>query len=598
MVDRAPYSVVSSSGTSVFGGPQHTPLAAVQAEEIRRQILWVIAGRVIIIFLGLNLAESAGVLSPFWQRLSFTPILNLAVLVCTGLYLTLWWTRWRLPFQLYFQMAVDLAIATLLVAHTHGTESVFVSFYLLIIIYSALIQGKEGGWLSAALSGILYSSLISAGHLELLELGTSDEMTQSLAVRISFHALGFFSVAFLGTFLCRRLNTVQAELEEKIASIQALQKLNELIIKNIRSGLITTDPEGRITLFNSTAREITESSPGMGAPVQPLIGEELWDRIREEDFLKNLRPLRHEAWILLADSKPRFLGFSVSPLMSPESSSHPGASSIMGYILSFQDLTEIKRLEEEVRLGDRMATIGKMAAGVAHEIRNPLTSMRGSAEILRSRLSLAEEDARLMGILIRQSDRLNKFVEDFMDIARPGNYPKKAIDLSPILQDTITLLENHPEVAARHRINLTLDSTPIVVDGNPDKIQQVFWNLAQNALRAMPDGGELSVEGSRKEDGAIVLFSDTGVGMTQQEQEDLFQPFQSGFQGGLGLGLSIVFQIMKDHEGRIVFESQKGRGTCVTLHFPRTSTPDRVVSERVVCDAIVREEAYVIDSTR
>ena len=534
--------MVSSSGTSVFGGPQHAPLAAVQAEEVRRQIFWVIAGRGIIIFLGLNLAESVGILSPLWERLSLTPLLNLVVLVCTGLYLTLWWTRWRLRFQLYLQMVVNLTIATLLVAHTRGTESVFVSFYLLIIIYSALILGKEGGWLSAALSGILYSSLISAGHFELLELGTGDQTTQSLAVRISFHALGFFSVAFLGTFLSRRLNTVQEELKEKISSIQELQKLNELIIKNIRSGLITTDPEGRIMLFNSAAREITESSPGTGTPVQPLIGEELWNRIREEDFLKNLRPLRHEAWILLADSKPRFLGFSVSPLMSPESSSHPGASILMGYILSFQDLTEIKRLEEEIRLRDRMATIGKMAAGVAHEIRNPLTSMRGSVEILRTRLSLAEGDARLMDILIRQSDRLNKFVEDFMDIARPGNYPKKAIDLSPILQDTITLLENHPEVAERHRINLTLDSAPIVVDGNPDKIQQVFWNLAQNALRAMPDGGELSVEGSRKEDGTIVLFSDTGVGMTQQEQEDLFQPFQSGFKGGLGLDSASFFR--------------------------------------------------------
>jgi len=210
-----------------------------------------------------------------------------------------------------------------------------------------------------------------------------------------------------------------------------------------------------------------------------------------------------------------------------------------------------------------------MAAGIAHEIRNPLTSMQGSVEILRNRNGLPHTDRRLLDILIRESDRLNKFVEDFLQFARPGKHSKQTVDLAQLLADSTTLLQNNPEVREKHTVVLKLDQQPIPISGSEDQLRQVFWNLAQNALRAMPKGGTLTVSARAAPDGEReVTFEDTGIGMSPEEKEQLFQPFHSGFSGGTGLGLSIVFQIVEDLRGRIAIDSEKGRGTRVTLVFP------------------------------
>jgi two-component system, NtrC family, sensor histidine kinase PilS len=210
-----------------------------------------------------------------------------------------------------------------------------------------------------------------------------------------------------------------------------------------------------------------------------------------------------------------------------------------------------------------------MAAGIAHEIRNPLTSMRGSVEVLRSHANLPSKDERLLDILIRESDRLNKFVEDFLNFARPRQYAKHPIDLVPVLRDSVMLLRNNPEIREKHSVNLNIEAQSIRILGSADQLNQVFWNLAQNAIRAMPNGGELKIS-IRKSSESIgeILFQDNGIGMSQEQKDQIFQPFQSGFKGGLGLGLSIIFQIMEDHRGRISFESEKGKGTKICLSFP------------------------------
>jgi two-component system sensor histidine kinase PilS (NtrC family) len=244
----------------------------------------------------------------------------------------------------------------------------------------------------------------------------------------------------------------------------------------------------------------------------------------------------------------------------------------LGYIISCQDLTEIIRLEEEVRLKDRMAAIGRMAAGIAHEIRNPLTAIRGSVEILRSHANLSGREERLLDILIRESDRLNKFVEDFLNFARPRRYAKHFIDLVPVLRDSVTLLRNSPEIRGKHSVSLNVEAHAIRILGSADQLNQVFWNLAQNAIRAMPNGGELKISIRKALEGvAEIIFQDSGIGMSREEKKQMFQPFHSGFKGGLGLGLSIIFQIMEDHRGRISFESEKGKGTKVSLSFPLES---------------------------
>jgi two-component system sensor histidine kinase PilS (NtrC family) len=371
---------------------------------------------------------------------------------------------------------------------------------------------------------------------------------------------------------------MESELKEKIDSLTQLQRLNEHIVSSIRSGLITTDLEGLIAVFNTAAQELTgrEAADMLGSPIQALIGAAFWERIRTTDLLHNAKPLRHEEWIAVPERSRCYLGFSVSPLVDQNQQS-------LGYVISFQDLTEIMRLEEEIRLKDRMAAIGRMAAGIAHEIRNPLTSMRGSVEILRSRANIPAKDERLLDILIRESDRLNKFVEDFLNFARPRQYTKHLIDLVPVLRDSVTLLRNNPEIREKHSVILNIEAQSIRIQGSADQLNQVFWNLAQNAIRAMPSGGELKI--SMRKTGADIgeiVFQDTGIGMSQEEKDRIFQPFTSGFKGGLGLGLSIIFQIMEDHRARISFESEKGKGTKVSLCFPlENATAEPEYTEQV-----------------
>jgi two-component system sensor histidine kinase PilS (NtrC family) len=471
--------------------------------------------------------------------------------------------------QLYFQIGADLTVTTLLVAFTRGLESPFVPLYLLIIIYCSLTLGSNGGKTGAALSTILYAGVINAGHLGFVPFYTPDIDSQQATFRIAAHAMGFWAVAYLGAYLHRRLQAVEGELKDKIDSLIQLQRLNELIVGSIRSGLITTDLQGQIAVFNDAARELTgmEAAKMIGRPLQELLGDDFWNRILDANLLRNPKPLRHEQWLDLSGGMKRYLGFSVSPLLNKD-------QRLLGYIVSFQDLTEILRLEEQVRLKDRMAAVGRMAAGIAHEIRNPLTAMRGSVEILRSHANLHGKDERLLEILIRESDRLNAFIENFLTFAHPKKYAREPLDLIPILRDSVTLLRNSPQMRAKYSVVLASEAHSIPILASVDQLNQVFWNLAQNAIRAMPDGGELKILARKTpEGGGQIVFKDNGVGMSREELDQVFQPLHSNFAGGFGLGLTIVFRIMEDHQGKILFESEKGTGTKVSLCFPPADLP-------------------------
>ena len=195
--------------------------------------------------------------------------------------------------------------------------------------------------------------------------------------------------------------------------------------------------------------------------------------------------------------------------------------------------------------------------------------MRGSVEILHGRANLPEKDERLLNILINESDRLDSFIEDFLSFARPKPKPKTVLDLIPILQDSITLMKNSPEIKEKYSVSLDVEISNMFVLGNADQIRQIFWNVLQNAMRAMPEGGNITIRAGSATNGTCeVTFTDNGVGMTPEEIERIFHPFHSGFHKGLGLGLSIIFQIMEDHRGKILFESEKGKGTKAVLSFP------------------------------
>jgi len=532
--------------------------------NLNKSLPAIIAVRAAILLAGINLSDRLGLLPEFLGTFEFTPFFNILTVFLTILYLVFWQFLRALRPQLYFQIGADIILVTILVASTRGMEGPFVSLYLLIIIYCSLVLGKNGGILGAALSAACYFAIVVSMRAGIID--SYDASTDVLldAFKIGSHIIGFGAVAYLGISLNRRLHAMERVLDEKNESLAQLHRLNEHIVSSIHSGIITTDLDGRVAVFNAAAGDMMGKDPVavLGDHARGIIGDEFWELIRGAKLSQSAQPMRHEKWIRHSDESMRFLGFSVSPLFN-------AAGRQLGYTVSFQDLSEIVRLEREVRLRERLSAVGRMAAVVAHEIRNPLTAMRGSVEILRLRANLPEKDERLLNILVSESDRLNSFIENFLNFAMPEPKPKTVLDIVPVLRDFVTLLESSLEREGRHSVSLDIAGDSMPVLGNADQILQVFWNVTQNAVRAMPEGGNLAIRAARTDACAgEVTFTDNGVGMTPEEVEQIFQPFHSGFSKGLGLGLSVVFQIMEDHHGKISFESEKGRGTKVIILFP------------------------------
>ncbi len=258
----------------------------------------------------------------------------------------------------------------------------------------------------------------------------------------------------------------------------------------------------------------------------------------------------------------RDLGLSAAHLLTPGGRA--------GYLLTFQDVTEIRRMEREGRKKQRLAAVGEMAAGIAHEIRNPLASLRGSIQVLRQELTLSDEQAQLMDIVLRESERLNETIRSFLAYARPQRQAATRVDVGRMLRDTATLLRNSPEVRDDHRIEVEVTPAEVWCETDENQMRQVVWNLATNGLRAMPRGGRLLLV-ARLDDGdshLVLQVDDEGVGIAPEELEGLFQPFRGNFERGTGLGLAIVHRIASDHDGEVQIESQPGRGTSVRVRLP------------------------------
>ncbi|MCZ6777791.1 MAG: ATP-binding protein [Acidobacteria bacterium] len=528
-------------------------------------------------------ASTTLLIAAFVVELIFLPVLSLyplflltaAIYILSAAYgIAYPWLRDSRAF-VYLQVLGDLAVTTVFVYISGGAESSFSFLYVLSVVVGAMFLGRRGALLTASLSWILYSGmvvLLMYGWLEGYP-ARLDPFSETEKLRVYYsvavHFVGFYCAALAMSYLAERHRLTGRELERHRFELAALQALNSDILRSIHSGILATDLHGRVRFINPPGAEI------LGRTQEELRGANLCDLLDEDPgFLEQLRGqiedrrrLRYEKDYNNALGQRLTLGFSASLLLNPEGQPE-------GFIFSFQDLSDVRALADEVKIKDRMAVLGEMAAGLAHELRNPLASMTGSVQVLRSDLDLKGEQSSLMDIILKESQRLERTIRDFLLFAKPGQFHPQPTDLGILLKETAALLRNSREFRTSHSLECDIDPQAARCTADPNLIKQVIWNLATNALKAMPDGGclRMTVQGS-KTGGRELVFRDQGVGMTPEQVQSCFRPFQGSFRGGTGLGLAIVYRAVQEHGGTVRVRSVPGCGTEICINLPAIAVP-------------------------
>ena len=461
---------------------------------------------------------------------------------------------------------IDALLITWLVWKTGDLTSPYITLYIVLIGVSSAFLRPTATFVMAVICIAFFILMAILTGLSVIEPSGAAQSTPRIIQIVSFHTIAFIVVGLLASKLSERLSSGE-QLIEATKTLANLQALHERIIESIRSGLITTDLEGNIYTFNAAASEITGYKPDAmrGRSIFSLFGNIKQPIELSLDGRDTDQPPRFETNLVTPEGFAVRIGYNISPLFSENNER-------TGLIITFQDLTDIRSMEESIKRKDRLAAVGRVGAGLAHEIRNPLGAMRGAIQVLESNTPPDSVQADLMKIILRESDRLNSIITNFLSYAKPQVGSQTDIDACEAIRDTVKLLRHSPEVTEKHRINESLPANPVFVSADSTQLKQVFWNLARNSINAMPDGGDISIRLENVPDNRVqIVFEDSGVGMSPEQVERLFEPFSNSTSGGTGLGLSIVYQIIRDHDGVINVKSFEGEGTVITIVLPRTS---------------------------
>jgi two-component system sensor histidine kinase PilS (NtrC family) len=463
-----------------------------------------------------------------------------------------------------------------LVYSSGGPSSVFTFLYLVVIGAAAFLLYRTGALVIASVAALLHGLMVELtayGVLARPAFGGAPRWgVERIGYNLAITIAGFYGVAFMVSYLSEKLRGARQELEERQKALSRVQTLYANVIASMSSGLVTADASERVTFLNHAGGDILGIAPARA--VGKLLGEiglvlpSDWNEIRQRT--RGREGFRAEIEIERGASR-RVIGYSVRALKDPDG--HDAA------LIVFQDLTEVKKLERQARFNEQLAAVGELAAGIAHEIRNPLASISGSVQVLSHELSVGTAERRLMEIIVSESNRLSKILEEFLRFVRPQERRVAVFDVAGNIEEVLDLFRLSDEVSDAHRIVVDVQPAASLLSGDRDQVRQIIYNVAKNAVRAMPDGGALTVEGREEAAWYSIKFRDTGRGMSVEELARVFTPFSTAFDGGTGLGMAIVRRIVEDHGGAIDVESSPGEGTTVTILLPRDPTA-RATPER------------------
>jgi two-component system sensor histidine kinase PilS (NtrC family) len=522
---------------------------------LRRPIRWLIGLRLLVAFLFLG---SAGILAlrehpPF----ALTPLFALTACACllTVLYLFALNRTARLRRFCSLQIWIDVALVTALVHYTGGIGSFFAFVYIFPVLAAAILLSRQSSLLLAGGSTILYGALIT---IQLYGLVNVYDSVYAL-LQLFVNGATFFLVALLGSRLADRLKEAGRELEARRIDLRNLRTLHQDIVENIPSGIVTLDLEGKIVSFNWSAQRI------IGITVEQ-IRDKRWQEtpfgaIKElETFFSaptsTFIGCSQELAIQSPDGRSIPIGINFTPLKSSE-------GRLVGLVGIFQDLAERKKTEVRLRQADRLATAGQLAAGLAHEVRNPLAAISGCIELIKEEGTVRPQ---LLDIVLREADRLKLVTGQFLDFAKPTPALQKRCNLGALVAEAASLLEKSCDSARPVTFSIQRETEEIMAAGDPDQLKQVLWNLGLNAIQAMQMGGRLSFavrrEGTKNGHGWVAIeLTDTGRGIPPEEVERIFDPFYTTRRGGTGLGLTITQKIIDNLGGRIEVISREGGGS-------------------------------------
>lgn len=478
----------------------------------------------------------------------------------------------------YFQLTMDTLLVTAIIYTTGGIDSIFSFLYILTIINASIILYRKGGYVIASCSSILYGLLLDLHFYGIIEplgirnVSSFEYMDVNILYLILVNIAAFYLVAYLSGYLSEQIRKSRVELKERQQDIVTLEMLNKSIIESITSGLVVVGSGGGIILFNPAAERV------LGIKADLVLGRSVVQALPFlSDYYNSDNPgvfreeLSKEPFIDVNYSLPEgrdiHLRVSIAPLRLPLGRNE-------GTIILFQDVTEIMRIEAEMKRVEDLALIGELAAGIAHEIRNPMASISGSIQVLRQSLDVDDVNSRLMDIIMRETERLNHMISDFLAFARPSKPTFREFDLKRLVGESLQLFRNSGRFRGKIDI-VEFSPDPVVIVSDPEQVRQVLWNLFLNAADAMPDGGTFFVTTGRAGGevaldaaGAVIEVRDTGPGFSSEALEHLFTPFFTTKEGGSGLGLATARRVMENLGGTVHGRNDARGGAVVALFLP------------------------------